>query len=41
MKRKRIEIAVLLVNRIHKVNILVIPIKTKKAPREVVVACMN
>ena len=41
MKRMRIGVAVLLVNKMLKVTVYVVPLTIGKAPYDVVVACMN
>ncbi|MDA8091197.1 MAG: hypothetical protein M0Z61_13395 [Nitrospiraceae bacterium] len=41
MKRIRIGVAVLLVNKMLKVTVYVVPLTIGKAPYDVVVACMN
>ena len=41
MKRIRIGIAVLLVNKMLKVTVYVVPLTIAKTPYDVVVACMN
>ena len=41
MKRIRIGVAVLLVNKMLKVTVYVVPLAIRKAPYDIVVACMN